>query len=206
MSARSAVNHDLSVIENRAPSVGRQFFDRVHETPDREAYRYPRGDAWESQTWRQTGDRVTRLAAGLVALGLEPEQRVGIASSTRYEWILADLAVMCAGAATTTVYPSTMADDVGYILADSECRVVFAEDDTQIAKLVERKTELPHLAKVVTFDGATDGDWVIGMADLEKLGEELLASNPGVVEDRIEATAPESLATLIYPSGTTGRP
>src|SRR4051812_44196036 len=180
--------------------------DRVKKSADREAFRFPVGEHWESITWKETGARVTKLAAGLVALGIEPEQRVGIASATRVEWILADLAVMCAGAATTTVYPSTMADDVGYILADSECRVVFAEDDTQIAKLVERKTELPHLAKVVTFDGATDGDWVIGMADLEKLGEELLASNPGVVEDRIEATTPESLATLIYTSGTTGRP
>jgi long-chain acyl-CoA synthetase len=206
MSASTAVNYDMSVIENRAPNVGRQFFDRVSATPNREAYRYPKGERWESQTWQETGEHVTKLAAGLVALGIEPEQRVGIASGTRFEWILADLAVMCAGAATTTVYPSTMADDVGYILADSECRVVFAEDDGQIAKLVERKAELPHLAKVVTFDGATDGDWVIGMADLEKLGEELLASNPGVVEDRIAATTPESLATLIYTSGTTGRP
>ena len=206
MSANTAVNYDMSVIENRAPNVGRQFFDRVSATPNREAYRYPKGERWESQTWQETGDHVTKLAAGLVALGIEPEQRVGIASGTRFEWILADLAIMCAGAATTTVYPSTMADDVGYILADSECRVVFAEDDSQIAKLVERKAELPHLAKVVTFDGATDGDWVIGMADLEKLGEELLASNPGVVEDRIAATTPESLATLIYTSGTTGRP
>ena len=206
MSASPAASFDMSVIENRAPSVGRQFFDRVAATPNREAYRYPKGERWESQTWKETGEHVTKLAAGLVALGIEPEQRVGIASGTRFEWILADLAVMCAGAATTTVYPSTMADDVGYILADSECRVVFAEDDSQIAKLVERKAELPHLDKVVTFDGATDGDWVIGMADLEKLGEELLASDPDVVENRIAATTPESLATLIYTSGTTGRP
>jgi long-chain acyl-CoA synthetase len=206
MSASTAVDYDTSVIENRAPNVGRQFFDRVAETPDREAYRYPRGERWESQTWRETGDHVTRLAAGLVALGLEPEQRVAIASSTRFEWILADLAVMCAGGATTTVYPSTIADDVGYILADSECRVVFAEDDTQIAKLTERKPELPYVEKVVTFDGTTDGDWIIGLGDLEKLGEELLGKNPGVVEERVNATTPESLATLIYTSGTTGRP
>ncbi len=135
MSASTAVTYDMSAIDDRAPNVGRQFFDRVQATPDREAYRYPEGERWESQTWQETGDHVTKLAAGLVALGLEPEQRVGIASSTRYEWILADLAIMCAGGATTTVYPSTMADDVGYILADSECRVVFAEDDAQIAKL-----------------------------------------------------------------------
>jgi long-chain acyl-CoA synthetase len=197
---------DLAPIENRAPSVGRQFFDRVEASPEREAYRFPNGDQWESVTWRETGDRVTKLAAGLVALGIEPEQRVGIASATRYEWILADLAIMCAGAATTTVYPTTMGDDVSYILADSECRVVFAEDDEQIAKLTSHKSELPHLTKVVTFEGATDDDWVIGMADLEKLGEDLLASNPEVVQERVEGTKPDSLATLIYTSGTTGRP
>ena len=204
--SETAVNHDLTAIENRAPNVGRQFFDRVQASPNREAYRFPKGDAWESVTWKETGDQVTRLAAGLVALGLEPEQRVGIASSTRYEWILADLAIMSAGGATTTVYPSTMAEDVAYILADSECRVVFAEDDEQVAKLTAHKSELPHLDKVVTFDGTPDGDWVIGLADLEKLGEELLAQNPGVVEERIETTSPDALATLIYTSGTTGRP
>src|SRR3954470_5496901 len=206
MSASPAVSYDASVIENRAPNVGRQFFDRVKETPDREAYRYPRGDRRESQTWRETGDHVTRLAAGLVALGLQPEQRVAIASSTRFEWILAGLAVMSAGGPTTTVYPSTMGDDVGYILADSGCSLVFAEDDAQIAKLIERKSELPYVEKVVTFDGTTDADWIIGLADLEKLGEELLVQHPAVVEERIDATTPESLATLIYTSGTTGRP
>jgi long-chain acyl-CoA synthetase len=206
MSATSPVSYDMTVIENRAPTVGRQFLDRVKKSPHREAYRYPRGERWESQTWQETGEHVTRLAAGLVALGIEPEQRVGIASGTRLEWIIADLAIMCAGGATTTVYPSTHSDDVGFILADSESRVVFAEDDTQIAKLTERRSELPHLDKVVTFDGTTDGDWVIGLADLEKLGEELLSKEPDVIEKRVEATGPDALATLIYTSGTTGRP
>src|SRR5512139_3222854 len=204
--SQTTVSPDLSVIENRPPNVGRQFFDRVQSSPNREAYRFPKGDTWQSVTWRETGDRVTRLAAGLVALGVEPEQRVGIASSTRFEWILADLAVMCAGAATTTVYPSTMDDDVAYILADSESRVVFAEDDAQIAKLVAHRAELPHLSKVVTFDGNTDGDWVIGLDDLERLGEEQLAKDPAVIEQRVEQTKPDALATLIYTSGTTGRP
>src|SRR3954452_1437444 len=188
MSASTAVSYDMAAIENRAPNVGRQFFDRVRASADREAYRYPVGDGWQSQTWRETGDQVTRLAAGLVALGVEPEQRVAIASGTRLEWILADLAVMSAGAATTTVYPSSNAEDIGYILADSESRVVFAEDDEQVAKLVERRAELPRLEKVVTFDPPTGsaagepGDWVIGLAELERLGQELLASRPDVVE------------------------
>ena len=204
--SQTTVRPNLSVIENRPPNVGRQFFDRVQSSPNREAYRFPRGDQWESVTWKEAGDRVTRLAAGLVALGVEPEQRVGIASTTRYEWILADLAVMCAGAATTTVYPSTIDEDVAYILADSECKVVFAEDNEQIAKLVAHRSELPHLVKVVTFDGSTDDDWVINLGELERLGEELLAKEPEVIEKRVAETRPDSLATLIYTSGTTGRP
>ena len=106
-SAASATSR--TALDDRPASVGRMFFDRVAATPDREAYRYPSSSAeggWASMTWGETGDRVTKLAAGLIALGVEPEQRVAIASGTRYEWILADLAIMSAGAATTTVYPS----------------------------------------------------------------------------------------------------
>jgi long-chain acyl-CoA synthetase len=206
MSAAPA-EENYSLLEGRAANVGRMFLDRVAESPNREAYRYPVGDGgWRSVTWAQTGDRVRRLAAGLVALGIEPEQRVAIASTTRYEWVLADLAIMCAGAATTTVYPSTVGDDVAYILADSDSRVVFAEDDLQVAKVREHGIELPALTKIVTFTGATDGDQVISLEDLEALGEELLTRTPGIVDERVEATSGECLATLIYTSGTTGRP
>jgi long-chain acyl-CoA synthetase len=206
MSAAPA-EENYSLLEGRAANVGRMFLDRVAESPNREAYRYPVGDGgWRSVTWAQTGDRVRRLAAGLVALGIEPEQRVAIASTTRYEWVLADLAIMCAGAATTTVYPSTVGDDVAYILADSDSRVVFAEDDLQVAKVREHGIELPALTKIVTFTGATDGDQVISLEDLEALGEGLLIRTPGIVDERVEATSGECLATLIYTSGTTGRP
>ncbi|GAA1918317.1 long-chain fatty acid--CoA ligase [Nocardioides marmoribigeumensis] len=202
----SPVVIDQSAIDNRPMTVSRQFLDRVQASGDLEAYRFPVGDHWESITWKETGARVARLAAGLVALGLEPEQRVGIAANTRYEWILADLAVMCAGAATTTVYPSTNAEDVAYILADSECRVVFAEDAGQLEKLTSHRSELPHLDKVVLLDGEGDGDWVMTLAELEQLGKDRLEAEPGVVEDRVANTTGDSLATLIYTSGTTGRP
>jgi len=200
------VNHDASFLEHMPRNVAVLFFDRVEKSGDREAYRFPQGDGWQSVTWKAVGDRVTRLAAGLLSLGIEGEQRVGIASSTRYEWIVADLAVMAAGGATTTVYPSTNGPDTAYILSDSECRVVFAEDDEQIAKLVEHRSELPKVEKVVTFAGTTDGDWIIGLDDLAKLGEALLAEQPEIVRTTSEAIEPEALATLIYTSGTTGRP
>ncbi|MDQ3477232.1 MAG: AMP-binding protein, partial [Actinomycetota bacterium] len=193
-------------IENRAPNVARLFLERVEQTPGRPAYRFPQGDGWTSITWAQTGDRVRDVAAGLVALGVEAGQRVAIASGTRYEWIVADLAIMCAGAATTTVYPSSMSSDVAFILADSESRVVFAEDDSQVAKLREVRSEIPLVTAVVVFDGSGDGDWVLSLDDIATRGNELLSSSPSVIDDRIAAIQPESLATLIYTSGTTGRP
>ncbi|MGH3655056.1 MAG: AMP-dependent synthetase/ligase [Micromonosporaceae bacterium] len=206
MSVTTPAGEDHTVLDDHAPNVARMFTARVAQTPDRPAYQYPLGDGWETVTWAQTGERVRHLAAGLVALGVAPEQRVAIASTTRYEWILADLAIMCAGAATTTVYPTTMADDVAYILGDSESRVVFAEDDTQIAKLAEHRAKLPELSKVVTLDGTPDGDWVISLDDLAALGAEHLSREPDLIERRIADTGPDSLATLIYTSGTTGRP
>ncbi|MGH3508516.1 MAG: AMP-binding protein, partial [Nocardioidaceae bacterium] len=196
--------HDL--LANRPASVGRMFFDRVDATPDAVAYQHPVGEDWTSVTWRDAGERVTKLAAGLVALGVQPEQRVAIASGTRYEWILADLAIMSAGAATTTVYPSTIADDVAFIVGDSDSQVVFAEDEQQVAKLRDRRDDIPAVKKVVLFDGAAEGDWVITIDDLEKLGDALLAEQPDVIADRVEATKADDLATLIYTSGTTGRP
>jgi long-chain acyl-CoA synthetase len=197
---------DTSFVDNLTRNFAVQFLDRVAASADHEAYRFPRGETWESVTWRQAGATVERLAAGLLSLGIRSEQRVGIASATRYEWILADLAVMCAAGATTTVYPTTNAEDTTYILSDAECRVVFAEDDEQVAKLRANKAELPHVSKVVTFDGATDGDWVISLDDLAVLGDAYLAEHPGIVEQTAQAIEPDHLATLIYTSGTTGRP
>jgi long-chain acyl-CoA synthetase len=206
MSEPATVSDVHRLLAERAPTVGRMFLDRVEQTPDQPAYRYPDGETWATMTWGETGARVRSLAAGLVALGIEPEQRVAIVSGTRYEWILADLAIMCAGAATTTVYPSTVPTDVGFILSDSESRIAFAEDDEQIQKIRERRAELPHLSTVVTFSGTPDGDSVISMDELAKRGDELLTRQPDVVDQRVDGTEPEYLATLIYTSGTTGRP
>jgi long-chain acyl-CoA synthetase len=200
---------DDSLVHNRAPSVARMFLDRVAETPTAEAYRFPDGDRWVSRTWAETGAEVEVLAAGLIALGVDAEQRVAICANTRYEWIATDLAIMCAGAATTTVYPSTLGSDVAYILADADCHVVFAEDDEQVAKIRERRSELPSLAQVVTFDGTADAGadgWVITLAQLEELGRRHLGEHGSAVAERVAAIQPEDLATLIYTSGTTGRP
>ncbi|AWG99622.1 AMP-dependent synthetase/ligase [Rhodococcus ruber] len=208
MAALRAVDEtvDFAKIDDQAPSVARLFVDRVAATPEAEAFRYPRGDGWGSTTWRQVGDRVTALAAGLIALGVEPEDPVAIASSTRYEWVLADFAIMCAGAATTTIYPTTNAPDVAFIVGNSGSAVVVAEDWTQVDKLVAHRADLPEVRTVVVVDGEGDGDWVVTLADLEGRGRALLAESPSVVADRVAAIRPEQLASIMYTSGTTGKP
>ncbi|OBF99846.1 AMP-dependent synthetase [Mycobacterium sp. 852014-52450_SCH5900713] len=197
---------DFHKIENRAPSVAQMFVNRVAATPHAEAFRYPQDHTWASVTWQQVGERVSNLAAGLIALGIEHEDRVALASATRYEWVLVDFAIMCAGAATTTVYPTTNAADVAYIVANSGSRVVVAENQAQLDKLIEHRDELPDVSKVVVIDGNGDGDWVITLADLDLLGKQLLADSPEAVNERVAAVGPDHLASLIYTSGTTGRP
>jgi len=197
---------ETTLLAARPASVGAVLSHRVAASPSKEAFRYVEGDRWVSLSWSQTKDKVFQLAAGLLALGIEPQDRVAIASSTRMEWVLADLAIMCAAGATTTIYPSTQHDDVGYVLADSQSRVVIAEDDLQVEKVVDHLDELPELLQIVQMDGKVDHPKVIGWADLEKLGREHLDAQPTAVDDVIAAIGPEDLATLIYTSGTTGRP
>ncbi len=194
------------LVADRPASIGQMFVDRVEAMPNREAYRYPDGSGWSSLTWAQTRDRVWALGAGLLSLGIEYEQRVALASSTRIEWILADLAINAIGAATTTVYPATTREDVAHILGDSDTRIVFAENDEQVAKIAEQRDELGALMKIVVFDGAGDGEFVITFDELERLGRRHLDENPTAVDDALAAVTPETLATLIYTSGTTGRP
>ena len=198
--------NDSTGVPVQAPTVARMFYDRVAASPDAQAYLFPEDGGWSSVTWAQAKDTVTTLAAGLIALGLQHEDRVAIASSTRIEWVYADLAISCAGGATTTVYPSTGAEDVAFILADSGSRIVFAEDDTQIDKLRAQRARMPGLERVVTFDGTPDGEWVLGLEDLRDLGARHLAAHPTAVDDTVGAIEPGHLATLIYTSGTTGQP
>ncbi|MEP7330749.1 MAG: long-chain fatty acid--CoA ligase [Terracoccus sp.] len=200
---------DQAILDGRAPSVGALFRNRVQATPDAAAYQYFQngGSQLITITWRETDTIVREWAAGLISLGVEVEDRVAVASTTRVEWVLADLAIICCGAATTTVYPTTIGGDVAYILTDSGSCIVFAEDDAQVAKLTERRAEIGDVRHVIALTGnGSDDGWVITTDDLAERGRALLAEQPTAVDDRIDALGPENLAVLIYTSGTTGRP
>ncbi len=216
MADAAALIDTEAVLARRPQSVGRMFLDRVAETPEREAFRHRVGTDWRSLTWAAAADRVRAIAAGLLALGVAPEQRVAIASSTRLEWVLADLGVMCAGAATTTIYPSTPREDVAHILADSDSRVVFVEDAAQLEKIRSMAERLATPPTLVVLDGTLDGPTgptgpaeaarTLTLAELEQRGHQQLRDHPGCVDDAVAAVGPEHLATLMYTSGTTGRP
>jgi long-chain acyl-CoA synthetase len=189
-------------------SIPDMLFKRVAASPERDAFGHPApddsGPVW--LTWSQVGSRVKAIAAGLRGLGVGHEDRVAILASTRLEWILADLGVLCAGAATTTVYPTTEPEDATYIITDSGSKVLIAEDPTQAGKI--SGSVPPGLTHVVLIDGTPDpaaNPPQVTLADLEERGARALEAEPDLIERIVERVEPEHLATLIYTSGTTGR-
>jgi long-chain acyl-CoA synthetase len=188
-------------------SIPDMFLRRVAETPDGQAFGHPGPSGPKWLTWADVGQRAKALAAGLHGLGVRSEDRVAIIANTRLDWVVADLGIMCAGAATTTVYPTTEPEDAAYIVADSGSKVVIAENAVQAGKLAA--ADLPDVTHVVLIDGSADADASppqLTLAELEARGGSVLASDSGLVERLVADIRPDHLATLIYTSGTTGRP
>jgi len=188
-------------------SVVEMWRQRVRSTPDAEAMSYKQDGAWTPMTWAQADTRVKRIAHGLLSLGLQDEQRVGILGATSVPWILADVGILYAGGATTTVYPSNTPEECAYILDDCEAVMVFADTDEQVAKILEVREQIPSLQHVIVFDGTpTDDGFVRTLAQLEAQGETWSADHPTALDEVASRITPERLATLIYTSGTTGKP
>ncbi|MEO3748294.1 long-chain fatty acid--CoA ligase [Plantactinospora sp. B5E13] len=190
-------------------SIPDMFLQRVSATPDRDAFAHPApddsGPIWLS--WAQVGQRAKAIAAGLRGLGVDHEDRVAIAANTRLDWVLADLGIMCAGGATTTVYPTTEPEDTAYILTDSGSKILIAENAAQAAKVAA--ADLPALTHVVLMDGPADPEaspTQLTLGDLEVQGTLALEQDPDLIERIVADISPDRLATLIYTSGTTGRP
>ncbi|MDO5682885.1 MAG: long-chain fatty acid--CoA ligase [Propionibacteriaceae bacterium] len=196
-----------ALLAEQARNVGEMLVKRADADPHRVAFRYPDArEAWQDLTWQQTKEYAFDLAAAMLSVGLQSEDRVAIASTTRVEWILADLAIMCAGGATTTIYPTTQSDDVNYILADSGSRIAFVENAEQLAKLHEHPEIFDELLAVILLDGDSPESRVHSWQAFRQLGKEHRAAHPDLVDQVIADVAPDRLSTLIYTSGTTGRP
>jgi long-chain acyl-CoA synthetase len=194
-------------LDIRYQSIPDMFLRRVAETPDGRAFGHPGPSGPEWLTWAAVGQRAKALAAGLHGLGARSEDRVAIIANTRLDWVVADLGIMCAGAATTTVYPTTEPEDAAYIVADSGSKIVIAENAVQAGKLAG--ADLPEVTHVVLIDGSADPNASppqLTLAELEARGASVLASDSGLVERLVADIRPDHLATVIYTSGTTGRP
>ncbi|HEY8663653.1 MAG TPA: long-chain fatty acid--CoA ligase [Propionibacteriaceae bacterium] len=199
---------EREIIEAKCPpSVGAMLRRRVQLTPARPAFQYPDArDAWKTYTWSDVGELSDAIAAGLLGVGVEHEQRVAIASTTCVEWILACYGTALAGAATTTIYPNTTDEDVAYILSDSGSVVAFVEDAEQAAKITAHPELDEQVRVIVLFTGTGDGDRIVGWDEFLGRGRAYAKEHPDAVKKATEATGPDTLATLIYTSGTTGQP
>lgn len=185
-------------------TVPEVLLNRVSSTPNNTAYSYPAGSGWKTVSWKEFGEQVKQIAMGLRALGLQAEQRVAIVSGTRYEWVAADMGILCAAGATTTIYPSSLPDDCAYIVTDSGTTMAFAENEEQVKKLMSVKAQMPDLKKIIVFEGKASGDGlIITLQELQELGKSATQAEYEAVTKQAKN---DGIATLIYTSGTTGRP
>jgi long-chain acyl-CoA synthetase len=164
------------------------------------------GTRWDDVTAGQFRDEVTALARGLVAVGIEPGDRVALMSRTRYEWTLIDYAIWSVGGVTVPVYETSSAEQVEWILSDSGARAAFAETPAHAETI--RRAGVAGVEHVWLIDAAEDTD----AADHAESCAGL-AAGPGaadVTDEQLEqhrtARKATDLATIVYTSGTTGRP
>src|SRR4051794_31221541 len=163
------------------------------------ALRYHDGGDWTEMSFEELGDATREIAGGLIGLGIEAGQRVAILSETRFEWTLADLGGILAGAQVVPIYQTASAEEARHVLEDSESRLVFCEDPkkVQTGRDAAEGLDLEH---IVLFEGEDDG--TISLDELREKG----GDKGDEVERRIEAIEPHDVFTLIYTPGTPGPP
>jgi long-chain acyl-CoA synthetase len=169
-----------------------------------------RGEAIDGLSSKELFERVRDLSLGLQALGMERGDRIALVSESRPEWILCDLAVLTAGAATVPVYPTQSAPQARYILQDCGARLAIVSTHEQLAKVQEVRHLLPALEAVVVMDAsAGTGPSVVTLEEVERRGHARMVAEWGIAKayrDAARAVAETDLATIIYTSGTTGEP
>ncbi|USX48267.1 long-chain fatty acid--CoA ligase [Lentzea sp. HUAS12] len=153
---------------------------------------------WVDITARDFAAQVMAVAKGLVAAGLELGDRVGLVSKTRYEWSLLDFAIWAAGGVVVPIYETSSADQIEWILSDSGAKAVFVEASQHRALVDEVVGKLPELRHVWQVEGSA-----AAVDELTALGAEITDEQ---VHERRGQVQAEHTATLVYTSGTTGRP
>ena len=180
-------------------SIAAMVFEHERDDPDFVIYQRLIDDNWTDVTCAQAADQIRSAALGLISLGVQPGDRVSIFSATCYEWAILDLAILAVGGVTVPIYETSSAEQVRWVLQDSEAVLAFAQTDAHAAMVTELTGELPALRRVLHIDGS-------GPKALDQLVQEGASADKAELTARLEGLRSTDAATLIYTSGTTGRP
>ena len=185
-------NYVPSPQENLSDDV----FIHADQAPEKVGFSRWVDGRWVPVTYRELAEQVTRLAAGLIASGIQPGDRIALCSHTRFEWMLCDFAIWTAAGVTVPIYETSSAEQVDWILTDSGAVAAFVETPDHAKTVAQTKVGLPELRDV----------WVIDSGGIDAL----IAAGGDVPDETVmkrrAAVNSEALATIIYTSGTTGRP
>ncbi len=205
----SQENIKPGVFENHAKNLGEMLQRRLDATPDKTAYRFRDSqENWQTSTWKEFGQHVHTLSAGLLALGFSPGDSGAIIGGTSMDWVYADLSIQIIGGISVAIYPTSVPEEIAYILNDSESRIVIVDEAAQVDKLRHAREELPNVDRVFIMDSSYEDtdDWVGTVDEIFQAGKELLESSPDTVTDAVQAVDGDQPASFQYTSGTTGRP
>jgi long-chain acyl-CoA synthetase len=200
-------------MEKTIPRILREI---ARSNPDTAAQLYKGADgSFVPVSYRLLYDQVITLASGLADLGLRREDRVGLISDNRREWMLADRAILSLGAADVPRGCDTTDREIAYILSFSECRMTFAENRRQLDKMIASRPALPLLETVILFDEPGDSDRraaadsglrLLSMEEVNERGRRFRSEKPHYAEREMDMGVPSEVATIIFTSGTTGDP
>ncbi len=189
----------VAYVVKREDNVTDDVFANAENWPDTVGLRRKVNGTWTPVTWREFAGQVRDIAAGFMAAGIRPGDRVGLMSRTRFEWTVLDYAILTAGGVTVPIYPTSSLGQVEWILGDSGAVAVVVETDDHAEEITAVRAALPALAHVWEIDGSRFG----GLPDLEARGAQV---TPEQVEERRRTRGAGDLAEIVYTSGTTGRP
>lgn len=178
--------------------------------PDREAFRDNTSGKWISTSWKELAEKRDLLACAMEILGLRELDNITVFSANRSEILITDFAAYANRIVPISIYATSTADQVAYIVNDSSAGIIFVGDQEQYAKAREAAASCPTLKQIVTFDTDitrdSDDTTTLSFSDLLALGEKASDDCRNSVAQRTARATDEDIATIIYTSGTTGEP